>query len=189
MQANLPSKFWHKAERHFSTARTMFTQSLSDPTKSKFEEFTGQTFEGFAPPFGALTHYKPKPETLGSHEPLTKPALFLGWDLGPGLRWTQIYRFLDYESLQKGVFQEVTSREIVLPDGPWKFPLAEARDEAMAVFDKLDFPTLCSGLPEEASVPSKSLPSAEPDAVDSDKQHPSPSEAAIQDGDPVEAAP
>ncbi len=115
--------------------------------------------------------------------------MFLGWDLGPGLRWTQIYRFLDYESLQKGVFQEVTSRELVLPGRPWKFPLADARDEAMAVFDKQDFPTLCSGLPEVASEPSKPLPSAEPDAVDSDKQHPSPSEAAIQDGGPVEAAP
>ena len=90
-------------------------------------------FEGHAVPFGALSHCKPKPESLGSHEPLTKAGLFIGYDLGPGLRWTQIYRFLDYESLQKGVFQEVTSREIVVPLGPRQFPLAEAWDEAMAV--------------------------------------------------------
>ncbi len=121
--------------------------------------------------------------------------MFLGYDLGPGLRWTQIYRFLDYESLKKGTFQEVTSREIVIPQGPWQFPLAEAKDEAMAVFGDLEFPQLVQSLRDsdaiDASASSKSLPSSGegPIAADSDKQPSDPSDSSKPLAELAEGAP
>ena len=146
VQANLPEKYWHKAERHFSTSLTFFGSSRCDPNKTRFEAFSGHAFRGFKIPFGSLVHYKADPKSLGSYEAPAKPGLFLGYALGPSFRWTELYNILDYGALLQGKFQEISVREVVLdPERPWRFPLAEAKEENLSVFKGLTFPHLTLG--------------------------------------------
>ena len=48
----------------------------------------------------------------------------------------------DYEALQKGDFQEVQVRELVIDTKrPWVFPLADASEENLKVFKGLTWPS------------------------------------------------
>ena len=153
LQANLPERFWHKAERHWSTSITVFGQSKCDPDKTRYEAFTGRAFEGYKVPFGGLVHYKRDPKTLGAYEEPGKPALFLGYELGSSFKWTGVYTVLDYEALLKGQFQEASIKELIIKgdNTPWEFPLANAKEENLQKFEKLDIPSL--RLKEYVSIP------------------------------------
>ena len=158
---------------HFTTSLFFFTPLRCDPAKTKSEALTKLKFEGRVFPFGALMYYKPDPKKLPhTHAPLSKPGLFLGWQLGPGHSWTRLYKVLDYESLLQGNYVIQAVREVTLhkcEPQKFHFPLANARERALEKFETLDIPSLISCLPtvEQAERIGvlKSSPDADPNVV------------------------
>lgn len=134
-QSGLPvERFWADAEAHFTTALFFFTPSKCNPEETKSEALIGLSYEGHAVPFGALVFYKPDPKKLPhTHSPLSKPGLFLGWQIGVGQRWNKIYKVLDYELAKKMIFQVQTIREVIPhrdESQKFVFPVANAEKKA-----------------------------------------------------------
>ena len=116
-------------------------------------------------------HYKPDPKKLShTHAALSKPALFLGWQLGAGHRWTKLYKVLDYEALLKGQFQVQQIREVAIhkcEPQRYHYPLAAAREKALEIFDSTAFPDVVAKLPpleqyEKIGAVKDSAPSTSP---------------------------
>ena len=87
--------------------------------KTKFEVATGKKFLGVKYPLGALVYYKCKSE--GVAEPTTKPGIFAGWKLEPGLDYRDCVHILDYEALRErshkhGEVKTLHQKEVFFPD-------------------------------------------------------------------------
>ena len=97
---------------------------------------TGSRFEGPRYPLGALVFYRVKAE--GIAEPSTKPGLFCGWHLSPGLRYRGNLVVLDYEAVRQRSHLHwnakiVHEKEVFLPPTEHiEFPLAKAAQVAMS---------------------------------------------------------
>ena len=62
---------------------------------SPYEQRFGEAYAGLDIPFGALVYFKPggvDASKLPEFHERTKPALFLGWKLDVGCKWSGQYR-------------------------------------------------------------------------------------------------
>eukprot|EP00435_Cladocopium_sp_Y103_P021086 s1173_g5.t1 len=103
--------------------------------KTLWEVATDKPFDGISYPLGALALYRSKGG--GMAEPTTRPGLFAGWHLAPGLRYKGNVKVLDYEAVrgrphlhwEPHVLHE---KEIYFPPTEYiEFPLALAAHTAM----------------------------------------------------------
>eukprot|EP00435_Cladocopium_sp_Y103_P022705 s3286_g5.t1 len=103
--------------------------------KTRWEVATGKPFDGVSYPLGALVFYRSKGD--GMAEPTTKPGLFAGWHLAPGLRYKGNVKILDYESVRERSHlhwqpRVLHEKEVYFPPTEYiEFPLALAAHTAM----------------------------------------------------------
>jgi hypothetical protein len=86
--------------------------------KTRYEIATGQIFDGPKFPLGALVFYKAKGDGLS--EPGTKPGLFVGWHVSPGLQYKGSVLILDYEAVTSRshlhwVPKQIQAKEVYFP--------------------------------------------------------------------------
>ena len=110
LQAGFDRKMWPLSLQYTSMARSFFESApIHDyeegtpiaegkKDKTKWEVGTGHPFTGVKYPLGALVFYREKGD--GIAEPTTKPGIFVGWKLEPGLRYRDVVRILDYEDVR-----------------------------------------------------------------------------------------
>ena len=97
--------------------------------KTRWHVATGSDFEGPKYPLGALVYYRAKGD-LG--EPTTKPGIFAGWHLAPGLRYRGNILIVDYEAVRTRAHlhwipKVIHQKETFLPPIEHvEFPLAHA---------------------------------------------------------------
>ena len=103
--------------------------------KTRWEVATGKPFDGVSYPLGALVFYRSKGD--GMAEPTTKPGLFAGWHLAPGLRYKGNVKILDYETVRERSHlhwqpRVLHEKEVYFPPTEYiEFPLALAAHTAM----------------------------------------------------------
>ena len=147
LQAGFHRRLWTISIEYTATARSFFTlapitederdteEGKKKLGKTRWEVATGKPFDGVSYPLGALVFYRSKGD--GMAEPTTRPGLFAGWHLSPGLRYRGNVKILDYESVrerghlhwQPRVMHE---KEVYFPPTEYiEFPLALAAQNAM----------------------------------------------------------
>ena len=103
--------------------------------KTRWHVATGSEFEGPKYPLGALIFYRAKSD--GMAEPTTRPGLFVGWNLSPGLRYRGNLLIVDYEAARTRahlhwVPKIIHQKETFLPPIEHvEFPLARAARTAL----------------------------------------------------------
>ena len=86
-------------------------------------------------PLGALVFFKAKGDGLS--EACTKPGIFAGWRISPGMKYKGSVLVLDYESLRNRshlywVPKQIQAQEVYLPPTDRiEFPLARAAQQAL----------------------------------------------------------
>jgi hypothetical protein len=143
LQAGFPKQAWPVSLDYTSKARSFYEQSpiheLETGTdaetdkmgKSKWEVATGSPFLGAKYPLGALVYYKAAGDGLA--EANTRPGLFAGWTIAPGLRYKEIVRILDLEDIRTNQAtcwtpkDNIHQREVFFPPAEHiEYPLANA---------------------------------------------------------------
>jgi hypothetical protein len=162
VQSGLSHECWPLAVSHFATSRTAFEKSPQYPKQTRIQAATGAAFAGEAIPFGALVHYRPSNlRDLGAFSARAVPGIFVGWLLGPGLKFSGEYRALDYNALLNQLPSRRTPqliKELVLPQNEqWQFPLADARRRSLLEFAR------SHELPSIADIPFESVLENSPD--------------------------
>ena len=110
IQAGFHKRLWTLTLDYVSKARSFFSlapianhEKGTDAEerkvgKTRWHVATGSDFEGPTKfPLGALVYYRAKGD-LG--EPTTKPGLFAGWHLAPGLRYRGNLLIVDFEAVR-----------------------------------------------------------------------------------------
>ena len=146
IQAGFHKRLWTLTIDYVSKARSFFspapianhekgTEAEENKIgKTRWHVATGSEFGGPRYPLGALVYYRAKGD-LG--EPTTKPGLFAGWHLAPGLRFRGNLLIVDYESTRTRAHlhwipKVVHQRETFLPPIEHvEFPLARAARTAL----------------------------------------------------------
>ena len=105
----------------------------------------GSDFSGPLQPFGRLVYYLNKDHPMAA---TTKPGFFIGWKLESGLRYRNVLRILDYDTVVRGKsiafrsIQDVPEAEVYFPDEV-VFPFAERRKLAIRTLQdpsSIEFP-------------------------------------------------
>jgi len=108
--AGFHRKFWPlsvgftaKAKTFFGLCPVLRHERGTEPAKLKqaktrYEIAVGRPFAGPKYPLGALVFYKTKGD--GISEPSTRPGIFAGWHVSPGLTYKGRLLILDYEALR-----------------------------------------------------------------------------------------
>ena len=148
IQAGFHRRLWTLSVDYTAKARSFFSDAPISrhekgtdaeklkAGKTRWELATGSRFEGPRYPLGALVFYRVKAE--GIAEPSTKPGLFCGWHLSPGLRYRGNLMVLDYEAVRQRSHLHwnakiVHEKEVFLPPTEHiEFPLAKAAQVAMS---------------------------------------------------------
>ena len=146
IQAGFHKRLWTLTIDYVSKARSFFSPAPianhekgteaeeNKMGKTRWHVATGSEFGGPRYPLGALVYYRAKGD-LG--EPTTKPGLFAGWHLAPGLRFRGNLLIVDYESTRTRAHlhwipKVVHQRETFLPPIEHvEFPLARAARTAL----------------------------------------------------------
>ena len=75
-------------------------------------------------PFGALVFYHPHQPVLKQmpkFQERTRPGIFTGWGLSPGMKWDKTYLVADLDDFREGkkkhINVEVKTYQFVLPEG------------------------------------------------------------------------
>lgn len=92
--------------------------------QNKLHFALGYVSEGHLVPFGALVWYRRTDR--GSFEPNGVPALYLGPEILPAMRFKDTHVLLDFESWRDGRIREITTKDFTFPSGKWVFPLTNA---------------------------------------------------------------
>ena len=147
LQAGFHRRLWTISIEYTATARSFFTpapitadecnteEGKKKLGKTRWEVATGKPFDGVSYPLGALVFYRSKGD--GMAEPTTKPGLFAGWHLAPGLRYKGNVKILDYESVRERSHlhwqpRVLHEKEVYFPPTEYiEFPLALAAHTAM----------------------------------------------------------
>ena len=107
--------------------------------KTRWCVATGRVFDGPRYPLGALVFYRARGDGMAAAT--TKPGLFIGWHLSPGLRYRGNLLLLDYESIRGRnhlywVPKILHEKETFLPPMLHiEFPLARAARNSMLNMD------------------------------------------------------
>ena len=153
IQAGFHKRLWTLTVDYVSKARSFFSPAPiakhekgteieeSKKDKTRWQIATGSEFDGPKYPLGALVYYRAKGD-IG--EPTTKPGLFAGWHLSPGLRYKGNLQIIDYEAVRNRshlhwVPKVIHQRECFLP--PFEhleFPLARAARCALLNMEDVD---------------------------------------------------
>lgn len=91
--------------------------------QNKLHFALGYVSEGHLVPFGALVWYRRTDR--GSFEPNEVPALYLGPEILPAMRFKDTHVLLDFESWRDGRIREITTKDFTFPSGKWVFPLTK----------------------------------------------------------------
>ena len=134
--------------RSFFTAAPIAAYERGTPVeanksgKTRWEVATGSTFSGPRYPLGALVFYRSRGDGMAS--PTTKPGLFIGWHLSPGLRYRGNLMVIDYDAIRGRnhlywVPRILHEKEVFLPPMLHiEFPLARAAKNALLNMDDED---------------------------------------------------
>ena len=146
IQAGFHRRLWTVTVDYVSKARSFFSPAPVakhelgteveelKKNKTRWQIATGSEFEGPRYPLGALVYYRSKGD-LG--EPTTKPGIFAGWHVSPGLRYKGNLQIIDYEAVRTRAHlhwipKVVHQRETFLPPVEHlEFPLARAARSAL----------------------------------------------------------
>ena len=131
--------------RSFFTASPVATYERGTPVedrksgKTRWEIATGNAFSGPRYPLGALVFYRSRGDGMAS--PTTRPGLFIGWHLSPGLRYRGNLMVIDYDAIRGRshlywVPRILHEKEAFLPPMQHvEFPLARAAKNALLNMD------------------------------------------------------
>ena len=93
LEAGIPPCFWMYAIRCVSH---LLNIEPNDDEVSSWCKLHGEEFKGKMIPFGALVYFKLSDararEQQHNFDPMGIPGVFAGYSLGPGLRWSRMYR-------------------------------------------------------------------------------------------------
>ena len=113
LQAGFGRKLWTVSVAYAATARSCFGAcpvlkhergtevEETKKRKTRWSVATGEDFSGPKFPLGGLCFYKSRDPTGDIAQPPTRPALFAGWRIEPGLRYRDTLLVLDYESVRQ----------------------------------------------------------------------------------------
>ena len=145
LQSGLGVKHWPKAMTCFAFqySATTAPNAQSDSLRGKVDKemcvedseipgvqwesklHTALTYpvEGRMFPFGSLVWYK-KPDAHGSFEPTGVPALYVGPEVLPAMRFKDTRVLFDLKMLTgEGKVKEIVTKDVIPPAGKWVFPL------------------------------------------------------------------
>ena len=91
--------------------------------QNKLHYALGYVSEGHLIPFGALVWYRRTER--GTFEPSGVPALYLGPEILPAMRFKDTHVLLDLESWREGRIREIVTKDFTFPSGKWVFPLTK----------------------------------------------------------------
>ena len=146
-QAGLFANQWPIAIVYMAMA---FNIMIDDEGSSAWMKKFGEHFPGIQLPLGALIDFKPQNSKKGhTFEGAAIPGIFLGWEMGPGFRWTKRYVVADLkdfdalrlrDSQNKLEVQHTTSivDPMSLPDGKIEFPIKAYYDKVVRSITNAD---------------------------------------------------
>ena len=93
--------------------------------QNKLHLALGYVSEGHLIPFGALVWYRRTER--GTFEPNGVPALYLGPEILPAMRFKDTHVLLDLESWREDRIREIVTKDFTFPSGKWVFPLTKVQ--------------------------------------------------------------
>ena len=151
IQAGFHRRMWPVSLDFVAKARSFFTAApiaayergtpveANKSGKTRWEIATGSAFSGPRYPLGALVFYRSRGDGMAS--PTTRPGLFIGWHLSPGLRYRGNLMVIDDGAIRGRnhlywVPRILHEKEVFLPPMLHiEFPLARAAKNALLNMD------------------------------------------------------
>ena len=161
LQSGLPHRWWAEAAKCYCVLRNVSEPATSTDATTPYQLRHKTNFKGKIIPFGALIQYKPsskrETELLSKFGSKMLPAIFVGYHLHSGGRWSGDYLVIDAAAYQKrldGSRIPVHRVKELHYSGPAKFPVKDGTIESLPE----EVAEAANALGETPSIIEQSLP-------------------------------